>query len=527
MASEVSLDTLSADLTRMARLSLAQLQRGLRAFRASDLAEAEETIERDDVVDNLNLAIEDRCFALAATGSLTEGQLRKVRATAKVAANLERIGDAGTHIAKRVRLLYRDGVDPVPFSFEEMDARALLAVEEASEAFLRPDLEMAHRACLREPEFDGLYVRHIVDVRSRMQAYPSQITYLMHVLSVLKYLEKVLDYVLNIGEQAIFLVTGRRLKFSQMQQLDRLVGHAAPGALEFRPYWDGISGAVVAQLSGGESPLIYKEGGRRKIQAEADKLDAWGQVAGDLAPRVLRTITVRDRQALLREFVEGVRLSDLYLSDASRDQKLAVTKRLWDAVAAVWRNTLRHEAPRLDYVRQTRDRLPDVFTMHPELPEMAFGGDVDLDHLLDRAAALEPGLAPPVSVWLHGDFNASNVIYHEPTDQLKFIDVHRSHHGDYLQDVSVFLLSMQRRPGLSPAVQGDVQAVNEFVESFARAFAEQHGDRAFAQRLKISLARSCITSSRIVVDPLLAARLLRRGVDLLRELTDPGEPPDA
>ena len=80
-------------------------------------------------------------------------------------------------------------------------------------------------------------------------------------------------------------------------------------------------------------------------------------------------------------------------------------------------------------------------------------GVIRIEELLVRAGALEPDLAPPVSVWLHGDFNANNVLYHEPTGQVKFIDVHRSRLGDYLQDISVFLLSMERRPDVSPGLR--------------------------------------------------------------------------
>jgi len=527
LASDTLLSGLQSEVTKLGRLVVDQLERALRCYHTRDLTLAEEIIERDDAVDNLNLELEERCFALAATGGLSEDGLRTVRATVKIALNLERIGDAGTHIAKRVRLLVREGIAPGNFTFEPLETCALTAVSEVIDAVVRRDLEQARRACLRESEFDTYYVACVTEARRQMQASPAEVPYLLHTLAVMKYLEKVADYVLNVGEQAIFLMTGRRLKFSQYQQLGLLMPEAAGGGLEFRPYWDGVSGAVVARVAGRHGTVLYKEGSRRKIQEETEKLKVWERIPGDLTPRVLGSVTVKDRQALLREFVDSTLLSELYLSDASRDAKLAATQRVLDAVRQVWQTTLVPTPPAVDYVAQIRRRLPEVFALHPELRAEAEAGiSVDgavvrLDDLLARAETLEPSLAPPCSVWLHGDFNANNVLYNDRTGQVKFIDVHRSRLGDYLQDISVFLLSMVRRPDLSATRRDDIARVNQMVEEFAREFATERADAAFEPRFALSLARSCITSVRVVIEAGHAAALLRRGVRLLRQAAQP------
>ena len=229
LASDTLLSGLQNEVTKLGRLVVDQLERALRCYHTRDLTLAEEIIERDDAVDNLNLELEERCFALAATGGLSEDGLRTVRATVKIALNLERIGDAGTHIAKRVRLLVREGIAPGNFTFEPLETCALTAVSEVIDALVRRDLEQARRACLRESEFDTHYVACLTEARRQMQASPAEVPYLLHTLAVMKYLEKVADYVLNVGEQAIFLITGRRLKFSQYQQLGLLMPEAAGG----------------------------------------------------------------------------------------------------------------------------------------------------------------------------------------------------------------------------------------------------------------------------------------------------------
>ncbi|HEV2283203.1 MAG TPA: PhoU domain-containing protein, partial [bacterium] len=203
--SEGLLPAARSDLIKMGRLVADQLERSLRCFHDLDPAMADEVIERDDVIDNLNLSLEERCFDIATSGGLGPEDRRMARAAVKISLNLERIGDTGTHIAKRVRLVLRDQARPVEFAFPELEAAALRAVREVMDALAEQDLERARQACLRESEFDARYVAYLGEARRRMQAYPSEVPYLLHCLAVMKYLEKVADYVLNIGEQTIFM----------------------------------------------------------------------------------------------------------------------------------------------------------------------------------------------------------------------------------------------------------------------------------------------------------------------------------
>lgn len=341
-------ESLGTDLRRMASLVLHHLEQALSCFHTLDLEQADGVIERDDMINNFNIFLEGRCYELVASGHLDGRGIRVARATAKVAANLERAGDAGTHIAKRVRLIHREGAARLPFDFPDVEAIALSAMTEAAQSFLEADLELARRACLREPELDGCYVARLEELSKLMQANPVHIPYLLQCLSVLKYLEKVADYTLNIGEQTIYCVTGRRLKFPQYLQLERLAGEAHIAAYDFRPYWDGISGAIVARVEAPETPeapMIYKEGSRRKIEEEAAKFATWQRIAQDLTPRILGSVSVKDRQALLREYVEGALLSDLYLSSTALEMKLRATRRVLAAVEFVWQTTLTPTPP--------------------------------------------------------------------------------------------------------------------------------------------------------------------------------------
>src|SRR5262249_56311476 len=105
-------------------------------------------------------------------------------------------------------------------------------------------------------------------------------------------------------------------------------------------------------------------------------------------------------------------------------------------------------ARRMYEVGQIEDRLPERYALHPKL-EALRGGESrvfgithgSLDDLLHRAADIEATLAPPVSVRLHGDFNANNIVYDFDTDRVRLIAVHRSGQGDDLRAIGVLLVS--------------------------------------------------------------------------------------
>ncbi len=505
-----SIESIRKDIERMGRLTSIRLQESLRAFEQLDLAEANRIIEADDVFDVLNLSIEEMSHYLMFR-ELGEEEGKFLRSALKVGANLEHIGDAACHIAKRVNIADYTQMTFVPFDLGEMESIALASVRESVEAYLKKDMCLVEKACLREPEQDAVYRSRLTKLQQRMKKEPENISFLLLWYSVMKYLEKVCDYTLNIGEQAIFLATGRRLKFAQYQQLDRLLAKEPDDQYRFHPYYDGISGAMVARMESSRKVLVYKEGSKRKISAEAAKLKEWQDLLPHMTPHIIDTESEGDRETLLREFVSGTLLSDLYLSSGDYSKKEEATRILFQLLIKVWTLTEKAERPVIDYTRQIRSRLAEVYAMHPYLEYLAQQNG--FEELLVDAEKIEHTLAPYFSVWLHGDFNMNNIFYQE--GQIQFIDVHRSHYGDYLNDVGVFLVSTLRKPNVPDGISNDMANVREIINQMVADYGQDRKDANYSARLNLSLARSYITSSRIIVDKGQARNLFENGCSLL------------
>lgn len=499
-----------------------QLNDALAAFRDLDPTGADAVVERDDVVDNVYGSMEERIFNALDPASSNVSTTRRQRAALRVLSNLERIGDAACHIAKHCIMVSAAGDPPVAFPVEDLAEIAQRSVSESVDSFIKQDLDQAKAACELERELDELYVKKLQKLARLLDKGEGHASYLLHVLAVMKYLEKIADFALNIGEATFFSVTGTRLKYPQFKQLETLLAEAdQSGAVVYRHFWDGISGAVVLEIDGSDgSRMLFKEGTRRKMEQEIDRNIEWEHVAPARTPRLIGRAQDKDRRAVLREFAQGALVQDTLLAPDHDEAKFATMRALADALIDIWSSTLVTRTPRIDYAQQIRSRMRELLRRHPGVEELAreelgkYGGIFDT---LDALQKRENILAPPFSVWVHGDLNANNAVYDTASNQVVFIDVHRSRYGDYAGDVGVLLTSTFRQFPRKKVAR-TLNLVNEMLIEVVSEFAVNNHDTRFPDRLRLARARALITSARLTDDADRAEALFAEGLKYLRKV---------
>jgi phosphate uptake regulator len=527
----ILLEDLGGDLAMMARLVQSQLMSAMTAFFRKDVALAQKVTGKDDRVDNLLGFIEEKCFERIAGEPSGSPRSRRLRGVFRVALDLEKLGDYAVNVAEQAVHLARLPARPIPFDLAGPARVALGALDEVITAFRTASAEKAKDACRCEIELDRQYREALAETFRRLKQPDPDPAFLVTNLFVAKFLERIGDSILDIGETTLFILTGERLKLHQYLHLEQLVGAVAPAVgkaatLDVRQIWGGISGARVGRLDVGDGRrLIWKEGDRLKIEAEVRQMREWNRIVPGLVPAVEGQVEGEGRELFVGRFVDGTLLRDIYLTRGWDDKRRA-TWRLLETVREVWLATLQKETPSIDYVAQIRERLPDLYAMHPRLAALRGGrtrvfgiSHRSLDELLNAVAELEPLLAPPVSVRLHGDFNTNNIVFDAATGEVHYIDVHRSGAGDYAQDIGVLLVSNLRQPIQSPRIRAELARLNRIIEDFATEFARLVGDVHVEARLRLSQARSLITSSRLITDPEFAREIYLQGVRLLERTT--------
>ncbi|MBR7888219.1 aminoglycoside phosphotransferase family protein [Marinomonas sp. A79] len=289
------------------------------------------------------------------------------------------------------------------------------------------------------------------------------------------------------------------------------------------------SGSAIAAIthkdqSGNNVLAVYKEGDRAKIEEEVAGVNHWRSIDPKLAPSVLSQQGNSDEQvSLLIEHIPGQTLEALLLN-GDQDGTQAALKALFKTLNQTWKASLTPETCNANFMAQLQKRISDSRKVHPEFfkEEERICGYVSrgFDELVQDVAKQETLWRAPFSVLTHGDFNVDNLIYDDAEKRVYFIDLHRAAYFDYVQDLSVLMVSIYRLQVLSGDTRTQMMDSAKAVYRFGQRFAKRQQDETFELRLAAGLARSFATSTRFIFDKKLASRMHLRARYLLHTLAN-------
>lgn len=289
------------------------------------------------------------------------------------------------------------------------------------------------------------------------------------------------------------------------------------------------SGSTIATLkaehaASGEVMAVYKEGQSAKVIEELSGVHQWQQVYPKVAPSVLSHHVEKGVElgSMVIEHLPGRTLESLLLNSQWEEANQLVDK-LCRTLRKIWKSSRTNEPAQPRYMQQLRKRMPETHHTHPTLfnVEQTICGLArpSFDQLIDRVDTLEQQVRAPFSVLIHGDFNVDNVIYDDIKDRIYFIDLHRASYSDYVQDLSVLMVSVYRLPIMDAAPRAELMRLIRQLYQFARRFAKDTKDASFDARLAIALGRSFATSTRFIYDKYFARALALRASYLLEAIT--------
>jgi phosphate transport system protein len=172
----------------------------------------EALLERDRVIDSMEVEIEEQCINLLALQQPMARDLRMLTSALKIANDLERVGDHAVNIAQSTeRLTQARPITPEP-EIVEMARLARDMLSDALEAFIRGDASAGREVCLRDDKVDALHRSVFRILLTHMMEDPHMIGAGMELFLVSRNLERVADLATNIGEDVVFLVEGKSIK---------------------------------------------------------------------------------------------------------------------------------------------------------------------------------------------------------------------------------------------------------------------------------------------------------------------------
>ena len=201
------LEKLNVELVTMGALCEDALTYAIKALfdRESDMAERAEEAEKQ--IDQMEREIESICMRLLLQQQPVARDLRVISSALKMIGDMERIGDQAADIAEIVKYLKEDDV-PNLRHLREMSDFAAGMVTASINSFVRQDLDLAKKVILDDDVVDGYFEKVKETLIGLIADGDKDGAFLLDLLMIAKYIERIGDHATNIAEWVVYSITG-------------------------------------------------------------------------------------------------------------------------------------------------------------------------------------------------------------------------------------------------------------------------------------------------------------------------------
>ena len=202
------LKQLGSDLESMANQVATAIERAAESLRQGDIVIAEQVIDADERINDLQRDIDDLCVMLLARQQPVAGDLRVVSSALKVVTDLERIGDHASDIAELILRIRGEHIYHVVRHIPGMAMAAREMVRSAIDAFISQDITAAKTIEKQDDIVDELFTKVKNDVIDLLKQSAEHADQCIDLLMIAKYLERIGDHAVNVCEWTEFAKTG-------------------------------------------------------------------------------------------------------------------------------------------------------------------------------------------------------------------------------------------------------------------------------------------------------------------------------
>ncbi len=201
-----------------------QIADAVTALVENDERLAELVISNDYKVNAMEVAIDEECTQIVARRQPAASDLRLVMAVIKTITDLERIGDEAERISHMaLRHAGQDGIRDYYAQLENVAQRVRHMLHGALDAFARMDTELAVKVWREDLKVDKDYEGLLRQLVTYMMEDPRSIPRVLDVMWSARALERIGDRSRNICEYVIYLVKGKDVRHTSLEDLEKEV----------------------------------------------------------------------------------------------------------------------------------------------------------------------------------------------------------------------------------------------------------------------------------------------------------------
>jgi phosphate transport system protein len=213
----MELDEVREKLLEMGGKVEMMINNSIKSLVERDSALAEQTIDFDREINQLEVGIDEQCFHVLAVRHPIARDLRFITSGLKIVTDLERIGDLCVGVAKRTLELNQKPPLKTYIDLPRMAHWSAVMVKEALDAFVRSDDKLALKVCNDD--------HYVVDVNEQIQRVlltytmedPEIISHAIKINYISKCFERIANHATKIAERVIFIVKGENIRHTYVR----------------------------------------------------------------------------------------------------------------------------------------------------------------------------------------------------------------------------------------------------------------------------------------------------------------------
>ncbi|MDP0491289.1 MAG: phosphate signaling complex protein PhoU [Verrucomicrobiota bacterium JB023] len=202
-------------ISTMGRKTLRNLESAVYGLLKRDPDLCRTAIRDDDEIDLVEKEIDAIAIEILAQHQASGDSLRQVVSSMKVAASLERISDHAVNIAKRgKKMLTRNELSETQY-IEPLYTLADGVLRDALASYVDSDADLGSSLRKRDKEIDRMHKELIGRLMGFIEQGGDQSIAYLHLIFVIRSLERVGDLAVNIGEDAVFLDRAEDIRYAK------------------------------------------------------------------------------------------------------------------------------------------------------------------------------------------------------------------------------------------------------------------------------------------------------------------------
>ncbi|MBC8388285.1 MAG: phosphate signaling complex protein PhoU [Actinobacteria bacterium] len=205
------LNEITEDVISMGSLAQQSVHDSIEALVEMNSELAEKIIDGDRKIDDYDISIEEKCVILQAEYQPVAKDLRLLHSISIIIIHIERIGDLAVNIAKVVKRFAKGKIIKIEMDIiellVEMGNLVKLELTKALTSFKNKDAKLAAKLDKIDNAVDDIQKEVFKKLYSKAK-YAEDNKFIANVSLASRYLERIGDQSVNIGERVIFFLTG-------------------------------------------------------------------------------------------------------------------------------------------------------------------------------------------------------------------------------------------------------------------------------------------------------------------------------